>query len=359
MSNDDVLEQSGQSESSSVDIADLLEIANSKVFDDQDGLIDGNKNFEKVTSFFDLIKSSNNEDTILAEQDQSSESSEEETLDEEIVGLKISSSDGDSADKEIEEEIVGLKISSSDGASDDKEIEEEIVGLKISSSDGASDDKEIEEEIVGLKISSLDGATEDLQTEGTANEPEVEKSDILGEEEITSENFEPLDVIEQSRETVEKLRSQDKADTDQVEETSEEYNLGYQDALNEFEKTLEAEKKAISNFGSTLLSIRDDASKIIEELIKEKLAEISNEFLGKQISDFPKDFLSHIENISASIVSNTNEIIVELNEIDAAALKTSIKLEQLAFKIKEVTDLGRGEFKIIVGKSGYEQKIAD
>jgi hypothetical protein len=338
MSNDDVLEQSSQGESNSVDIADLLEIANSKVFDDQDGLIDGNKNFEKVTSFFDLIKSSNNEDTILAEQDQSSESSEEETLD---------------------EEIVGLKISSSDGASDDKEIEEEIVGLKISSSDGASDDKEIEEEIVGLKISSLDGAPEDPQTEGTISETEAEKSDIPGEEEISPENFEPLDVIEQSRETVEKLRSQDKAETDQVEETSEEYNLGYQDALNEFEKTLEAEKKAISNFGSTLLSIRDDASKIIEELIKEKLAEISNEFLGKQISDFPKDFLSHIENISASIVSNTNEIIVELNEIDAAALKTSIKLEQLAFKIKEVTDLGRGEFKIIVGKSGYEQKIAD
>ena len=317
MSDDDVLDQSSQGESSSVDIADLLEIANSKVFDDQDGLIDGNKNFEKVTSFFDLIKSSNNENTILAEQDQSSESSKEETLD------------------------------------------EEIVGLKISSSDGASDDEGIEEEIVGLKISSLDGAPENPLTEGTMIEPEVEKSDISGEEEISPENFEPLDVIEQSRETVEKLRSQDKAETDQVEETSEEYNLGYQDALNEFEKTLEAEKKAISNFGSTLLSIRDDASKIIEELIKEKLAEISNEFLGKQISDFPKDFLSHIENISASIVSNTNEIIVELNEIDAAALKTSIKLEQLAFKIKEVTDLGRGEFKIIVGKSGYEQKIAD
>ena len=338
MSNDDVLEQSSQGESNSVDIADLLEIANSKVFDDQDGLIDGNKNFEKVTSFFDLIKSSNNEDTSLAEQDESSESSEEETLD---------------------EEIVGLKISSSDGASDGKEIEEEIVGLKISSSDGASDDKEIEEEIVGLKVSSLDGAPEDPQTEETMIEPEVEKSDIPGEEEISPENFEPLDVIEQSRETVEKLRSQDKAETDQVEETSEEYNLGYQDALKEFEKTLEAEKKAISNFGCTLLSIRDDTSRIIEELIKEKLAEISNEFLGKQISDFPKDFLSHIENISASIVSNTNEIIVELNEIDAAALKTSIKLEELAFKIKEVSDLGRGEFKIIVGKSGYEQKIAD
>ena len=317
MSNDDVLEKNGQDESSSVDIAELLAAANSKVFDDENGLIDANKNFEKVSSFFDLIKSSNNEDTNLAEQDESPESSAEENPD------------------------------------------EEIIGLKISSSDGASDDNEINEEIVGLKISSRDDASDDMQTERGINEPEVEKSDIPGEEEISSENFEPLDVIEQSRETVEKLKSQDKAETDQVEETSEEYNLGYQDALNEFEKTLDAEKKAISNFGSTLLSIRDDTSKIIEELIKEKLAEISNEFLGKQVSEFPKDFLTHIENISESIVSSTSEIIVELNEIDAAALKTNIKLEQLAFKIKEVTDLGRAEFRIIVGKSGYEQKIAD
>ena len=338
MSNDDVLEQNGQDESSSVDIAELLAAANSKVFDDENGLIDTNKNFEKVSSFFDLIKSSNNEDTNLAEQDESPESSAEENPD---------------------EEIIGLKISSSDGASDDNEIDEEIIGLKISSSDGASDDNEIDEEIVGLKISSRDGASDDMQTQRGISELEVEKSDTPGEEEISSENFEPLDVIEQSRETVEKLKSQDKAETDQVEETSEEYNLGYQDALNEFEKTLDAEKKAISNFGSTLLSIRDDASKIIEELIKEKLAEISNEFLGKQVSEFPKDFLTHIENISESIVSSTSEIIVELNEIDAAALKTNIKLEQLAFKIKEVTDLGRAEFRIIVGKSGYEQKIAD
>ena len=317
MSDDDVLEHSSQDESSLVDVAELLEIANSKVFDDQDGFTERKKNFEKVTSFFDLIKSSNNDDAYLAEQDQSPESSAEDTLD------------------------------------------EEIVGLKISSNDGGPDNTEIDEEIVGLKIGSNKRISDDSQTEGSKSEPKVEKSDKPGEEEISSEIFEPLDVIEQSRETVEKLKSQNEPDMDQVEETSEEYNLGYQDALKEFEKTLEAEKKAISNFGATLLSIRDDASKIIEDLIKEKLAAISNEFLGKQISEFPEDFLSHIENISASIVSNTNEVILELNEIDAAALKTSIKLEQLAFKIKEVTGLGRGEFKILVGKSGYEQKIAD
>ena len=359
MSNEDVLEHSSQQEDSSVDIADLLEIANSKVFDDQDGLIDRNKNFEKVTSFFDLIKSSNNEDTNPSEKDQSSESSTEEALEEEIVGLQISSLDGPSDDEETEEEIVGLQISSLDGSSDDEEIEEEIVGLKISSLDGSSNDEETEEEIVGLKISSLDGSSDNMQTDGSTSDPEVDKLDISGEGEISSESFEPLDVIEQSRETVEKLKSQDKAETDQVDETSEEYNLGYKDALNEFEKTLDAEKKAISNFGSSLLSIRDDASKIIEELIKEKLLEISNEFLGKQVSDFPEEFLSHIENISNSIVSSSNEIIIELNEIDAAALKSAVKLEKLAFKIKEVSDLGRAEFRIIAGKSSYEQKIAD
>ena len=318
MSNEDVLEEhSTQHEDSSVDIADLLEIANSKVFDDQDGLIDRNKNFEKVTSFFDLIKSSNDEDNKLEEQDQSLERSSE-----------------DSAD-------------------------EEIVGLKISSLDEASEDKETDEEIVGLKISSLDEAPDDTKTERSVDEPEVEKSDISGGDDTSPESFEPLDVIEQSREAVEKLKSQDKAELDQVDENSEEYNRGYQDALSEFEKTLDAEKKAISNFGSALLSIRDDASKIIEELIKEKLSEISNEFLGKQVSDFPKDFLSQIENISDAIVSKSNEIVVELNELDAAALKSDVKLEEFAFKIKEVTDLGRAEFRIIAGKSSYEQKITD
>ena len=129
MSNEDVLEHSGQQEESSVDIADLLEIANSKVFDDQDGLTDKNKNFEKVTSFFDLIKSSDNEDFKLAEHGQRPESSDEESLDEEIVGLKVSSLDGSTDDQEIEEEIVGLKVSSFDGSTDDQDTEEEILGL--------------------------------------------------------------------------------------------------------------------------------------------------------------------------------------------------------------------------------------
>ena len=312
--NNDVLEQNSQEEYGSVDIVDLLEIANSKVFDDEEGLVNRNKDFEKVSSFFDLIKSSDNEDQNVALSEQDSEAFIEELSDE-----------GDSPEGNSLEE--------------------------------PSDNKQIE--LTNSENTEIKSDSEDVAAADSITEPGLDNSEISGEEEISSEEFEPLDVIEQSRETVEKLKSQDETEENQVDELSEEYNRGYQDALSEFEKTMDAEKKAISNFGSTLLSIQEDTSKIIEELIKEKLLEISNEFLGKQVSDFPKDFYTHIENISSSIVSNTSEIIVELNEIDAAALKSNIKLEQLAFKIKEVSDLGRAEFRIIAGKSGYEQKIAD
>ena len=315
MSNDnDVLEPNSQEEYGSVDIVDLLEIANSKVFDDEEGLVNRNKDFEKVSSFFDLIKSSDNEDQNVALSEQVSEASIEELSDEEDTP------EGNSLEE-------------------------------------PSDNKQIE--LTNSENTEIKSDSEDVAAADSITEPGLDNSEISGEEEISSEEFEPLDVIEQSRETVEKLKSQDEREENQVDELSEEYNRGYQDALSEFEKTMDAEKKAISNFGSTLLSIQEDTSKIIEELIKEKLLEISNEFLGKQVSDFPKDFYTHIENVSSSIVSRTSEIIVELNEIDAAALKSNIKLEQLAFKIKEVSDLGRAEFRIIAGKSGYEQKIAD
>ena len=312
--NNDVLEQNSQEEYGSVDIVDLLEIANSKVYDDEEGLVNRNKDFEKVSSFFDLIKSSDSEDQNVALSEQVSEASIEELSDEE-------------------------------GSPEGNSLEE------------PSDNEQIE--LTNSENTEIKSDSEDVAAADSITEPGLDNSEISGEEEISSEEFEPLDVIEQSRETVEKLKSQDEREENQVDELSEEYNRGYQDALSEFEKTMDAEKKAISNFGSTLLSIQEDTSKIIEELIKEKLLEISNEFLGKQVSDFPKDFYTHIENISSSIVSNTSEIIVELNEIDSAALKSNIKLEQVAFKIKEVSDLGRAEFRIIAGKSGYEQKLAD
>ncbi|MDG2249092.1 MAG: hypothetical protein P8L15_08220, partial [Paracoccaceae bacterium] len=145
MSNDDILEQSSQDESSSVDIVELLKAANSKVFDDQNNLIDTNKNFEKVSSFFDLIKSSNIEDGNLVEQDQGSEGSSEDVLDEEELA---------------EDTALGKSL-------EDKKID-----------------------IENLESSENNLASENLQTEGNISEPEDENSENLEEEEVSSENFE-------------------------------------------------------------------------------------------------------------------------------------------------------------------------
>lgn len=312
MSNEDVLDQSIQDENSSIDVKSLLEVANSKAFDDEYDLLKKDKSFEKASSFFDLIKSSSADQVELSEQTQDTEASKENLLDEQVA-----ITDGSS------------KEDSDDGVIDVEKNEKS------------------EHELIA----------DELPDEDIVSEIEIEKT--AEDEESSEEDFQPINVIEQSRETVEKLKSEDEQDSDQLNEKSEEYSRGYQDALIEFEKTLQVEKEAISNFGNTLLSIRDDASKIIEELIKEKVIEIAQEFLGFQISDFPEKFLLHIEDVSASIIANNNEILLELNELDAAALKTITELEKLAFGIKEVTDLGRGEFRMFVGKSGYEQRIID
>jgi len=318
MSNEDILEQSSEGENSSIDIKQLLEAANSKAFHDEDDLLRKDKTFEKVSSFFDLIKASSTDEVVSRKEQQVEQQTD-------------AISEDDFVEKKVIPEDEGL---SEPEADQDRNLE----------------DAESKEDNLADLTS---------QDEVTVSEMPSEKLQSNEDQSASQDDFQPIDVIEQSRETVEKLKSEDSEDDSHSNEVSEEYNRGYQDALSEFEKTLQAEKEAISNFGNTLLSLRDDASKVIEELMKEKISEIAQDFLGSQISEFPEKFLSHIENVSASIIANSGEIIVELNEIDAVALKTNTKLEELPFVVKEVAELGRGEFRMIVGKSGYEQRIDD
>ena len=318
MSNEDILEQSSEGENSSIDIKQLLEAANSKAFYDEDDLLRKDKTFEKVSSFFDLIKASSTDEVVSREEQQV----EQQT------------------DAIPEDDFVEKKVIPEDEGLSEPE---------------ADQDRNLED--AESKEDNLADLTS--QDEVTVSEMDSKKLESNEDQSDSQGDFQPIDVIEQSRETVEKLKSEDSEDDSHSNEVSEEYNRGYQDALSEFEKTLQAEKEAISNFGNTLLSLRDDASKVIEELMKEKISEIAQDFLGSQISEFPEKFLSHIENVSASIIANSSEIIVELNEIDAVALKTNTKLEELPFVVKEVAELGRGEFRMIVGKSGYEQRIDD
>ena len=319
MESDDILDQSQENQVDSIDIRDLLDVANAKVFDDDHDLISKTKNFEKVASFFDLIKS----DTV-AEPESVESDFTNSTTQEEDTG-----DDNDRADQEkggIDQE----KAVSSDQHENQK------------AEDLTEDSQEIDE-----------------KSEENDSVKNMDVQEAIEEHSENQEEFEPINVLEQSNDTAKK--NDESAEDSEVSsmENSEEYQRGYQDAIKEFESTLLSEKQSISDFGKTLLSVRDDAAVLIEELIKEKVIEISSDFLGKSISEIPEDFMKKVKDVTSSILSSSKEIIVEFNEIDAAALKENLSFDELPMRIREVTDLGRGEFRMIVGKSRYEQRISD
>ena len=319
MESDDILDQSLENQVDSIDIRDLLDVANAKVFDDDHDLISKTKNFEKVASFFDLIKS----DTV-AEPESVESDFTNSTTQEEDTG-----DDNDSVDQE-KDGIDQEKAVSSDQHENQK------------AEDLTEDSQEIDE-----------------KSEENASVKNMDVEEAMEEHSENQEEFEPINVLEQSNDTAKK--NEESAEDSEVSsmENSEEYQRGYQDAIKEFESTLLSEKQSISDFGKTLLSVRDDAAVLIEELIKEKVIEISSDFLGKSISEIPEDFMKKVKDVTGSILSSSKEIIVEFNEIDAAALKENLSFDELPMKIREVTDLGRGEFRMIVGKSRYEQRISD
>lgn len=319
MESDDILDQSQENQVDSIDIRDLLDVANAKVFDDDHDLISKTKNFEKVASFFDLIKSDTVAEPESVESDFTNSTSQEEDT----------GDDNDSVDQE-KDGIDQEKAVSSDQHENQK------------AEDLTEDSQEIDE-----------------KSEENSSVKNMDVEETIEEHSENQEEFEPINVIETSNDSAKK--NDESADDSEASsmENSEEYQRGYQDAIKEFESTLLSEKQSISDFGKTLLSVRDDAAVLIEELIKEKVIEISSEFLGKAISEMPEDFMKKVKDVSGSILSSSKEIIVEFNEIDAAALKENLSSDELPMRIREVTDLGRGEFRMIVGKSRYEQRISD
>ena len=117
----------------------------------------------------------------------------------------------------------------------------------------------------------------------------------------------------------------------------------------------EAEKKAIADFANTLFAARDDFSSLIEQFLIEKAKEISVDFLGERIDEVPELLVDRVKAVSSEIIENTTHMTLELNEIDATAFIE--KSSDLPFQIITTSELARGEFRILAGKSGYFQKI--
>lgn len=326
-----------ESDTDAVDISKLLETVNTRVYDDHEDLLRKDQSFEKISSFFDLIKSSGDDElNILEGEKEETQGDVNQQIDVNDIGNKTH------AEGVAEKEHKAVAEQELDPAVAEPPKDKTTDNLNPNT--GEDEEK--------------GAADKELEILDPANLEDDSENSSTSDEEI-NENFEPIDVIENSLEAAQKYEREISVQPTDNEENSPEFELGYQTALKEFEATLEAEKEAISKFASSLLSIRDDYALLIENLMKEKIIEISREFLGKNIESFPEDFCVHLKNVSKSIFNEGKDLIVQLNEIDASALKTVIESADFPIIVEEVTDLGRGEFRMFAGKSGYEQKVSD
>ena len=307
------LENKDNKEEPVIDIKSLLEAANSSRFDEAETLLRGKETFEKADSFFELIKSEpateivSNSDSVPLEPEENSEE----------------------------------KGQSAENNSDDHQQ----TALSEEDQEGSETIGNIASEVADLEVSDVSEASEieDLN----------EKDEFQSAEENNA-SFETVDVVKHViNENSDEINDEDEGEPNV--EQSEDYQRGYQDALVEFENTLEVEKKAVADFANTLFAARDDFSSLIEQFLIEKAKEISVDFLGERIDEVPELLVDRVKAVSSEIIENTTHMTLELNEIDATAFIE--KSSDLPFQIITTSELARGEFRILAGKSGYFQKI--
>ena len=298
-----------------IDLKSLLEAANSSRFDEAETLLRGKEAFEKADSFFELIKSEPTTETV-------------------------SNLDSVPLDSEENSEEKGQ---SAENNSDDYQQ----TALSEEDQEGLEATDNIASEVADLEVSNMSEASEIK---------DLNEKDELQSAEENNASFETVDVVKQViNENSDEINDEDESESN-VEE-SEDYQRGYQDALVEFENTLEVEKKAVADFANTLFAARDDFSSLIEQFLIEKAKEISVDFLGERIDEVPELLVDRVKAVSSEIIENTTHMTLELNEIDATAFIE--KSSDLPFQIVTTSKLARGEFRIVAGKSGYFQKLSN
>jgi len=284
------------------EIAHLLKISQDTSYDESEDILHVKEDFEKLESFFDLIKQDSSanvvdaaESEVIAEQDP-------------LVVEDVTEIDPDAENAPEPDE----QIAEYENSTDDILTEEAI--------DGA------------VQSSPVDSETVNADSDEFVIDP-ILASNV----EETNDNLKQS-VGEKVGEELLKI----------------EYEKGYSDAVLQLEKSLEDEKVYLRELSANLFTIKGEISKELQKLIIEKIHHLSMDFLGVKIDEIPRAFLDKITASVEHISSYLETVIVELNELDALAINSNVTaLEDYAFKIKVNKDLKRGEFKITDGDTLY------
>jgi hypothetical protein len=284
------------------EIAHLLKISQDTSYDENNDILHIKEDFEKLGSFFDLIRKDDSTNTVDA------------------AAIEVISEEDPLISKEIEEVEIDLESR--------PEQNEQI----------AEDDS-----------SSERSMTEEAQ-EGVLQSSSVDRETTLADR----DEFVCDPMIGSNLEETNDNKSQNASETVNDELLKIEYEKGYTDAVMQLEKSLEDEKAYLRELAANLFSIKGNVSEELQKLIREKIHQLSMDFLGETIDELPQILLDKIMASVEHISSYLETVVVELNEFDAFAINSNLNvLEDYALKIKVNKDLKRGEFKITDGDTLY------
>ena len=284
------------------EIAHLLKISQDTSYDESEDILHVKEDFEKLGSFFDLIKQDSSTNVV------------------------------DAAESEVITEQNPLV------AEDVKDIDTDAVNAP-----------EPDEQIAEYESSPGDKLTEEV-SEGDGQSSVVDNETTNAD----SDNFEIDPIVGANVEETNDNPKQSVGEKVSDELLKIEYEKGYSDAVLQLEKSLEDEKAYLRELSANLFTIKGEISDELQKLIIEKINQLSMDFLSEKIDVIPQTFLDKIMVSVEHISSYLETVVVELNELDALAINSNVTaLEDYALKIKVNKDLKRGEFKITDGDTLY------
>ena len=303
------------------DLQSLLEAANLSEFNPETGYTEEKQEFVKFESFFDIVKSTVSDEVEAQEQNEGKE-------------LEVNA-------HEHEDAILGQEGLENDLKKDLNE-----------------DDNEIEPEDLDLKQVDIKEEIPVVEDENSLRaEVGVDNDQAQSGKAQPSSNEQIEDTDDKSDAVLDDTIRSGSEFESELEKNA--YEKGHRAALEEFESSMELEKKSLQDLTETVFLISENFQEETVKLIKQKLLELSDELIGANIKEFKENFINKIELAAESIIAEVRGVTLELNHSDLKILQENTKVKDFGFQLLEKSDLRRGEFRLITSSLGFEQKIVE
>ena len=255
-------------------------------------------------------------------------------------------------EKKEGEELEILAHEQEDTSLDQERLEKDL------KKDLNEDENEIEPEDLDLTQVDIKEETPGVEDENSLRaEAEVDNDEAQNGKVQPSSNDQIEDTDDKSDAVLDDPIISEAAFDSELEKNA--YEKGHRAALEEFESSMELEKKSLQDLTETLFLISEKFQEDTVNLIKQKLLELSDELIGANIKEFQENFLNKIELAAESIIAEVRGATLELNHSDLKILQENSKVKDFGFQLLEKSDLRRGEFRLITDSLGFEQKIIE